>query len=102
MIEARSDAIKEQYCMETWNVRSMNKGKLEVVKQEMARVNVDILGISELKWTAIGEFHLSIFAVTVVFEITPKYCISDSFVDSDGYSFSSKRFLPTVVDIMVI
>ena len=42
----------------TWNVRSMNQGKLEVVKQEMARVNVDILGISELKWTGMGEFNL--------------------------------------------
>ena len=40
---------KEQYCIGTWNVRLMNQGKLEVVKQEMARVNVDILGISELK-----------------------------------------------------
>ena len=48
---------KEQYCIGTWNVRSMNQGKLEVVKQEMARVNVDILGISELKWTGMGEFN---------------------------------------------
>ena len=48
---------KEQYCIRTWNVRSMNQGKLEVVKQEMARVNVDILGISELKWTGVGEFN---------------------------------------------
>ena len=48
---------KEQYCRGTWNVRSMNQGKLEVVKQEMARVNVDILGISELKWTGMGEFN---------------------------------------------
>ena len=40
---------KEQYCIGTWNVRSMNQGKLKVVKQEMARVNIDILGISELK-----------------------------------------------------
>ena len=48
---------KEQYCVGTWNVRSMNQGKLEVVKQEMARVNVDILGISELKWTGMGEFN---------------------------------------------
>ena len=48
---------KEQYCIGTWNVRSMNEGKLEVVKQEMARVNVDILGISELKWTGMGEFN---------------------------------------------
>ena len=48
---------KEQYCIGTWNVRSMNQGKLEVVKQEMARVNVDILGISKLKWTGKGEFN---------------------------------------------
>ena len=48
---------KEQYCIGTWNVRSMNQGKLEVVKQEMARVNVDILGISGLKWTGMGEFN---------------------------------------------
>ena len=48
---------KEQYCIGTWNVRSMNQGKLEVVKQEMARVNVNILGISELKWTGMGEFN---------------------------------------------
>ena len=46
---------KEQYCIETWNVRSMNQGKLEVVKQEMTRVNIDILGISELRWTGMGE-----------------------------------------------
>ena len=48
---------KEQYCVGTWNIRSMNQGKLEVVKQEMARVNIDILGISELKWTGMGEFN---------------------------------------------
>ena len=48
---------KEQYCIGIWNVRSMNQGKLEVVKQEMARVNVKILGISELKWTGMGEFN---------------------------------------------
>ena len=48
---------KEQYCIGTSNVRSMNQGKLEVVKQEMARVNVDILGISKLKWTGMGEFN---------------------------------------------
>ena len=47
----------EQYCIGTWNVRSMNQGKLEVVKQEMARVNVNILGINELKWTGMGEFN---------------------------------------------
>ena len=59
----------------------MNQGKLEVVKQEMARVNTDILGISELEWTGMGEFT------------------SD---DHDGYSISSDGFLPTAVDIMVI
>ena len=48
---------KEQDCTGTWNVRSMNQGKLEVVKQEMARVTVDILGIRELKWTGMGEFN---------------------------------------------
>ena len=48
---------KEQYCIGTWNVRSMNQGKLEVVKHEMARVNVNILGISKLKWTGMGEFN---------------------------------------------
>ena len=48
---------KEQYCIGTWNVRSMNEGKLEVVKQEMARVNIDILGISELKWTGMCKFN---------------------------------------------
>ena len=48
---------KEQYCIGTWNVRSVSQGKLEVVKHEMARVNFDILGISELKWTGMGEFN---------------------------------------------
>ena len=59
----------------------MNQGKLEVVKQEMARVNVSILGISERKWTGMGEFN------------------SD---DHDVYSISSEGLLPAVVDIMVI
>ena len=48
---SKVQCCKEQYCIGTWNVSSMNQGKLEVVKQEMARVNVSILGISELKWT---------------------------------------------------
>ena len=48
---------KEQYYIGTWNVRSINKGNLKVVKQEMARVEVDILGISELKWPGMGEFN---------------------------------------------
>ena len=49
--------LKEQYCIGTWNVRSMNQGKVEVIKQEMARVNIDILVIRELKWTCLGEFN---------------------------------------------
>ena len=52
---SKVQCCKEQYCIGIWNVRSMNQGKLEVVKQEMARVNVDILGISELKWPGMGE-----------------------------------------------
>ena len=54
---SKIQCCKEQYCIGTWNVRSINQDKLEVVKQEMARVNVDILGISELKWTGMGEFN---------------------------------------------
>ena len=54
---SKVQCCKEQYCIGTWNVMSMNQGKLEVVKQEMARVNVNILGISELKWTGMGEFN---------------------------------------------
>ena len=54
---SKVQCCKEQYCIGMWNVRSMNQGKLEVVKQEMARVNIDILGISELKWTGMGEFN---------------------------------------------
>ena len=53
--KVRSD--KEKYCIGTWNVRSTNQGKLEVIKQEMARLNIYILGISELKWTGMGEFN---------------------------------------------
>ena len=51
--ESKVQCFKE-HCIGTWNVRSMNQGKLEVVKQEMVRVNIDILGISELKWTRMG------------------------------------------------
>ena len=54
---SKVQSCKEQYCIGTWNVRSMNQDKLKVVKQEMARVNNDILGISERKWTGIGEFN---------------------------------------------
>ena len=55
--ESKVWCCKEQYCIRTWNVRSVNQGKLDVVKQEMARVNIDILWISELKWMGMGEFN---------------------------------------------
>ena len=54
---SKVQCCKEQYCIGTWNVRSMNQGKLELTKQGMARVNINILGISELKWTGMGEFN---------------------------------------------
>ena len=54
---SKVQCCKEQYCIGTWNVRFMNQGKLEVVKQDMAGVNIDILAISELKWTGMGEFN---------------------------------------------
>ena len=54
---SKVQCYKEQYCIRTWNVRSMNQGKMELVKQEMTRVNVDILGISKLNRTGMGEFN---------------------------------------------
>ena len=54
---SKVQCCKEQYCIGTWNVRSMNQGKLDVGKQDMPKVNVDILGVSELKWTGMGEFN---------------------------------------------
>ena len=63
---SKVQCYKEQYCIGTWNVRSMNQGKLEVVKPEMARVNIDILGISELKWNGIGKLtQMTIISTTV-------------------------------------
>ena len=56
-IGSKVRCCKGQYCIGTWNVRSMNQGKLEVVEQEMARVKVNIVGISKLKWTGMGEFN---------------------------------------------
>ena len=55
VMKVKSNVVKSNIALET--VRSMNQGKLEVVKEEMARVNIDILGISELKWTGMGEFN---------------------------------------------
>ena len=64
--EGKVQGYKEQYCIGTWKVRSMNQGKLEVVKQEMARVNINILGISELKWTGMGNLiQVTIISTTV-------------------------------------
>ena len=54
---SKVQCCKEQYCIGTWNVRSMNQGKLEVVKQEMARIYINVLGIREIKWTGMGEFN---------------------------------------------
>ena len=54
---SKVQSYKEKYCIRTWNVRSMNQDKLEVVSQEMARVNIDLLGISEIKWDGMGEFN---------------------------------------------
>ena len=56
-MEIKSNAVKSNIAIRTWNVRSMNQGKLEVAEQEIARVNVDILGISKLKWTGMDEFN---------------------------------------------
>ena len=65
--ESKVWCCKEQYYIGTWNVRPMNQWKLEVLKQEMAKVNTDILGISELKWTGMGEFNgqMTILSTTV-------------------------------------
>ena len=52
---SKVQCCKEKYCIGTWNIMSMNQGKLEAVKHEMTRVNVDILGTSKLKWMRMGE-----------------------------------------------
>ena len=70
---SKVQCCKEQYCIGTWNVRSMNQGKLEVVKREMARVNTDILGISEIKQTGMGEFFFSFIFISWRL-ITLQYC----------------------------
>ena len=63
---SKVQCCKEQYFIGTWNVRFMNQGKLEVVKQEIARLNINILGISELKWTGMGEFNSETIISTTV------------------------------------
>ena len=65
--ESKIRYCKEQYCIGTWNVRSMNQGKLDMVKQEMERININILGISELKWTQCENLiQMTIMSTTVV------------------------------------
>ena len=63
--ESKVQSCKEQYYIGTWNVRFMNQGKLEVVKQEMARVSVDILAISELKWMGMCKFNSDDHIITL-------------------------------------
>ena len=64
--ESKVQCCKEQYCIGTWNIRSINQGKLDMIKQEIARLNINILGISELKWMGIGEFNqMTIIPTTV-------------------------------------
>ena len=85
---------KKQYCIGTWNVRSMNQGKLEVVKQEMARVNVDILGISELKWTGMGEFNSDDHYIY--------YCRQESLRGNGGAIMVNKRVRNAVLGCNLI
>ena len=54
--ESKGHCCKEQYCIGTWNISSMNQGKLDIAKQEMTRMNIDVLGINELKWMWMGDF----------------------------------------------
>ena len=58
--DSKVQCCKEQYCIGTWNVRSINQGELDMVKQEMERVNINILEITELKWTEMGKFKSDI------------------------------------------
>ena len=74
---------KEQYCVGTWNVRFMDQGKLEVVKEETPRVNIDILGISKLKWTGMGKFNSDDHYIY--------YCGQES-LRRKGVAFSSVQF----------
>ena len=82
-VGSKVQCCKEQYCIGTWNVRSMNQGKLEVVKQEMARVNMDILGISELRWTGMGEFNSDDHYIY--------YCGQESFRRNEAVFIVNKR-----------
>ena len=79
---SKAQYCKEQYCIGIWNVRSMNQGNLEVVKQEMVRVNIDILGNSELKWTGMGEFNLDDHYI---------YCCGQEFLRRNGVAITVNK-----------
>ena len=83
LMKVKSDAIKN-WNVRNWNVRSMNQGKLDVVKQEMAKVNKDILGISELKWMGMGEFNS-------YDQVNPGY-----------YSIQGRAFFQLINDIKIV
>ena len=83
VMEVKADAVK------TWNVRSINQGKLGVVKQEMARVNIDILGTSELKWTGMGKFNSDDHYIY--------YCGQESFRRNGVAIIGNKRVLNAVI-----
>ena len=85
---SKDQCCKDQYCIGTWNVRSMNQGKLEMIKKEMTRVNVNILGISELKWTGMGEFNSDDYYIY--------YCGKES-LRRNGVAIIVNKRVPNVV-----
>ena len=89
---SKVQCCKEQYCIGTWNVRSMNQGKLEVVKPEMARVNVNILRISELKWTGMGEFN----SITIISTIADRNSLEEMEYPSWSTKESKMQYLDAV------
>ena len=108
---------KEQYCIGSWNVRSMNQGKLEVVKKEMARVSINNLGISELKWTGMGEFNsddhyiyycgresLRRNGVALIVNERVRNAVLGCNLENDrmiSFHFQGKRFNITVIQVYV-
>ena len=88
-MEVKSNAVKSNNCIGTWNARSMNQSKLEVVKQDMTRVNINILGISELKQTGMGEFNSDDHYIY--------YCGQESLRRNGGAIIVNKRVPNTVL-----
>ena len=86
---SKIQCCKEQYCIGTWNVRSMNQGKLELIKQEMARVSVDILGINKLRCTGMGEFNSDDHYIY--------YCRQESLKRNGGAIIVNKRILNAIL-----